>query len=228
MRFTVAIALCCLAFGARAQEALQKVELGTDLATLDRGADTVMNVCNSCHSLKYVRFRHLAILGIAKDKLDLWRGGQSMGETIASPMSAETALESFGKVPPDLSLITGAREGGPNYVYSYLLGYYFTPTGALANRYFPGTKLPDVLEISGVTDANERVRVEQQARDVVSFLAWAADPHAQERHKLGYYVIGYLVVFTALLYLLKRRIWSRLGDADKASPAPDSEPPFRG
>ncbi|MCR4299608.1 MAG: hypothetical protein NUV75_12830 [Gallionella sp.] len=49
-----------------------------------------------------------------------------------------------------------------------------------------------------------------KARELVSFLAWAADPHREERHRLGYYVIGYLLVLTTLLFFLKNQIWSRL------------------
>jgi cytochrome c1 len=70
--------------------------------------------------------------------------------------------------------------------------------------------MPDVLGVAGVSDPAERAKLEQQARAVTSFLVWASDPHAQERHRLGYYVIAYLVVLTTMLYFLKQRIWARL------------------
>jgi ubiquinol-cytochrome c reductase cytochrome c1 subunit len=220
MRHWLALALFVIAIGAQAQEAipLHRVKPATDLSALDRGADTVMSVCIGCHSLKYVRFRNLATLGIAKGKVDRWRGANAMGTPIVSQMPPEAAMASFGKVPPDLSLMTKAREGGVNYVYSYLLGFYLTPDGMLGNQYYPATKMPDVLGVAGVTDPVQRAQLEQKAREVVSFLAWAADPHAQERYILGYYVIGYLAVFTALLYLLKRRIWARLGGMRETNP----------
>jgi ubiquinol-cytochrome c reductase cytochrome c1 subunit len=163
--------------------------------------------------LKFIRFRELDKLGIAKDKVDIWRGANPMGATIASQMPAEAAAASFGKEPPDLSLIARAREGEANYIYSYLLGYYNTPEGTIGNHYFPTTKMPDVLSVAGVTDPAQRAQLEQKAREITSFLAWAADPHAQERENLGYYVIGYLIVFTAMLYFLKNRIWARLDSA---------------
>jgi len=208
-------ALCWLACNAWAETetALNKVEVATDLPTLERGAETVMTVCVGCHSLKYIRFHELAKLGMAKDKVDTWRGSNTMGTAISSQMPADAALASFGKAPPDLSLMAKARVGEADYLYSYLLGYYTTPEGATGNHYFPATKMPDVLAVAGVTDPAQRAQLEQKAREVTSFLAWAADPRAQERQTLGYYVIGYLLILTTMLYFLKRRIWAKLDKA---------------
>lgn len=215
MKRLFVFALCWLTYSAwgETESALNKVEVGTDLPTLERGAETVMTVCSGCHSLKYIHFRELAKLDIAKDKVDTWRGANPMGTAIASQMSADAAAASFGKAPPDLSLIAKAREGEANYIYSYLLGYYNTPEGATGNHYFPTTKMPDVLSVAGVTDPAQLAQLQQKAREVTSFLAWAADPHAQERKSLGYYVIGYLIIFTTMLYFLKGKIWARLDKA---------------
>ncbi len=215
MRIAMKLLSACMLFwlvgGAYAAGmALNKVEVSVDLPALERGADTVIDTCTVCHSLKYIRFRDLAGLGFAKDKVQAWRGDSPMGSVIASKMTVDSALLAFGAVPPDLSLIAKAREGGENYVYSFLLGFYAAPDGMMTNHYFPGTKMPDALGIAGVTDAAQRALLEQKARDVTSFLVWAADPHAQERQTLGYYVIGYLLLLTTLLYFLKRRIWARL------------------
>ncbi len=212
MKRLIVFALCCLAFSAwgETEIALNKVEVDTDLPTLERGAETVMTVCNGCHSLKYIHFRELAKLGIAKDKVDTWRGANPMGTGIASQMPADAAAAAFGKAPPDLSLMAKARDGEANYIYSYLLGYYNTPEGTIGNHYYPPTKMPDVLSVAGVTDPAQLAQLNQKAREVTSFLVWAADPHAQERQHLGYYVIGYLIVFTTMLYFVKGRIWARL------------------
>ena len=205
-------ALCWLANSAwgEAEIALNKVEVGTDLPILERGAETVMAVCVGCHSLKYIRFRELAKLGIAKDKVDAWRGSNPMGAAIVSQMPTDTALASFGKAPPDLSLMVKAREGEADYIYSYLLGYYITPEGMTGNHYFPATKMPDVLGGARVTDSAQRAQLEQKAREATSFLAWAADPRAEERKTLGFYVIGYLIILTTMLFFLKQRIWAKL------------------
>ena len=212
MKRLLVFALCLLAFNAwgETEMPLSKIEVATDLPTLERGAETVMTVCTGCHSLQYIRFRDLAGLGIAQDKVDAWRGSNPMGAAVASQMPTDAAEASFGKAPPDLSLMAKAREGGANYIYSYLLGYYTMPDGGMGNHYFPPTKMPDVLQVAGVTDPAERAKLEQTARATASFLAWAADPHAQERKTLGYYVLGYLFVLTTMLYFLKGRIWARL------------------
>ena len=81
------------------------------------------------------------------------------------------------------------------------------------NHYFPTTKMPDVLSVAGVTDPVQLAQLDQKAREVTSFLAWAADPHAQERKSLGYYVLGYLFILTTMLYFLKGRIWAKLDKA---------------
>ncbi|MGA9667434.1 MAG: cytochrome c1 [Gallionella sp.] len=207
----VAAALCCSITPVWAAEAmLEDAQVDTSLPTVERGVEDLMNNCHNCHTLKYIRFRDLAKLGIDRKKIDEWRGDQTMDAPLASLMSDEAAMQSFGLVPPDLSLMTKAREGGADYVYSYLLGYYSTPDGVTKNHIFAETKMPDPLGISTTTDHAQREEIRKTAHDIVSFLSWAADPHKQERHRLGYYVIGYLVILTLLLYFVKDRIWSRL------------------
>jgi ubiquinol-cytochrome c reductase cytochrome c1 subunit len=193
-----------------AEAMLENAQVDASLPTVERGVEDLMNTCHNCHSLKYIRFRDLAKFGIDSKKIDEWRGEQTLDAPLASLMSDEAAMQSFGLVPPDLSMMTKARDGGADYVYSYLLGYYSTPDGETKNHIFPATKMPDPLGISTTTDHAQREEIRKTAHDIVSFLSWAADPHEQERHRLGYYVIGYLVILTVLLYFVKNQIWSRL------------------
>ena len=210
MKHWLVFALCWLASGAwGAESKLEKIEVRTDFPILERGLETVMTVCLGCHGLKYIKFRDLAGLGIAKDKVDGWRGANPMGTAIGSQMSADAALQAFGTVPPDLSLMTKAREGGPHYVYAFLAGFYTNDKGKPDNKIFPGTKMPDVMGVAFATGA-ERTAIENKAKEVASFLEWAGDPKAQERRELGIYVIAYLIVLTILLYLVKCRTWARL------------------
>lgn len=203
--------LCSISINAWAGEAvLEKVALEKDVPSVERGAEALMNTCHSCHSIKYVHYRDLVKYGMDKQKVDSWRGDQSLEAPLLSQMSESDTIASFGKVPPDLSLMVKARDGGANYLYSYLLGYYLTPEGVLRNHFYPETKMPDILNISSTPEGSQRVEIQKQARDIVSFLAWVADPHEQERQRLGYYVIAYLLVLTTLLYFVKDRIWSRL------------------
>ena len=206
------LASCFIATSVMASEAkLETVKVGTDWQTMERGLDTFMANCNSCHSLKYIKYRNLVAAGMDKAKVDALRGDKPMGDAIMSQMSSEDAAQAFGVAPPDLSLMAQARDGGVNYVYSYLLGYYNGPEGS-GNHIYPVTKMPDILGISSATDPAQRAEIAEKARLITSFLSWAADPHAQERIHIGYYVLAYLVVLTTLLYLVKKRVWSKLPD----------------
>jgi cytochrome c1 len=209
--FMVLLTLFCFAapvWGAETK--LENIRVDTGTPAIKRGADTLMDICHGCHTLKYIRYSDLASLGIDKKKIDDWRGNQPLDAPLTGQMSDDAAMQTFGKLPPDLSLMAKAREGGANYVYSYLIGYYNTAEGVTGNHIFPETKMPDVLGISGAVDATQRTEIQGKANEVVSFLYWAADPHEEERHRLGYSVIAYLIVLTALLYFVKVRIWSRL------------------
>jgi ubiquinol-cytochrome c reductase cytochrome b/c1 subunit len=51
--------------------------------------------------------------------------------------------------------------------------------------------------------------VDNYARDVTSFLAWAGDPSLDARKRLGLLVMVYLLITAILLYFAKRRVWSK-------------------
>jgi ubiquinol-cytochrome c reductase cytochrome c1 subunit len=136
-----------------------------------------------------------------------------------------------GALPPDLSLIIKAREDGARYVYSILTGYQSPPAGLTAppnryyNPYFPGDltsnwsgagaaptggliAMPLQLTANRVTyDDGVAATPEQEAKDVVAFLAWASEPHQTDRKRLGFSVMIFLVLFSGLLYASYRRIW---------------------
>lgn len=174
------------------------------------GAVTVVQVCSGCHSLKYIDYNDLLQLGLNAAQIDALRGTSPATEAIQRQMSDEAVKESFGVVPPDLSLMAIAREGGAKYIYHMLTGFYLADDGSVQNHAFPGTRMPDVFGISAMTDPQAIKQVEQTARDAAAFLHWAADPHAGYRIKLGFWVIGYLLLFTGAVYLLKQEIWKRV------------------
>ena len=130
-----------------------------------------------------------------------------------------------GAVPPDLSLTAYAntpRFGhvGADYIYSILTGYeedvpvdFELPPGSTYNPYFRGARIAmpaplfdDMVEYADGTSAT----LDQMSRDVATFLTWAADPRAQERKKLGFKVVLFLLVLTGLFYAVKRKIWADL------------------
>jgi cytochrome c1 len=52
--------------------------------------------------------------------------------------------------------------------------------------------------------------VEQYAKDVTAFLAWASDPKLEERKRIGLLVMGYLLITAVLVFFAKRRMWARV------------------
>jgi len=122
-----------------------------------------------------------------------------------------------GALPPDLSLIIKARAHGPQYVYSLLTGFDqkapagFKPTeGKYYNPYFPGWDIgmPPPLTDGQVTFVDGAPnKVADEAYAVVTFLAWASEPHLEARHRIGLGVMIFLIVLSGMLYLTYRRVW---------------------
>ena len=70
----------------------------------------------------------------------------------------------------------------------------------------PNNLMDGLVEYADGTEST----VDQMAIDVTTFLAWAAEPELEERHKTGVKVIIYLVLLTILVYLSMKKIWSRV------------------
>ena len=66
--------------------------------------------------------------------------------------------------------------------------------------------MDDIVEYTDGTQAT----VDQMAKDVTTFLSWAAEPELEERHRTGVKVIIYLLLLTILVYLSMKKIWSRI------------------
>jgi len=177
---------------------------------LQNGMRVVMNLCTLCHDLKYVKFRDLAGIGLSVDSIDKIRGVNRANDPVLSKMSAEQMNALFGMTTPDLSLMAKARSDGVRYIYSLLVAYHERSDGTIINKLYPEIKMPDVFAYSIESSERRRLTMEQNARDVAAFLAWTADPKAEERRTLGVYVMLYLFVLTFMLYLVKQKTWSRL------------------
>jgi cytochrome c1 len=123
-----------------------------------------------------------------------------------------------GALPPDLSVITKARAGGPDYVYSIITGFHQkAPAGfkVLPNKYYNpyfsgwNISMPPPLAPNQVTYSDgTKATVEQMAHDVTTFLTWAAEPTMEDRHRIGFGVMLFLIAFAGLLYLSYRRVWA--------------------
>jgi len=136
------------------------------------------------------------------------------------PNEAAAKAANGGAAPPDMSLLAKAREGGPAYIYSLVTSYENAPAGVTVppgkyyNPYFPGhvIGMPPPLRDNAVTfDDGVAATKDQEAKDVAAFLAWAAEPHQQERKQMGFSVIIYLLIFAGLLYASYTRIWRNVG-----------------
>ena len=135
------------------------------------------------------------------------------------PNKEAAAAANGGAYPPDMSVLVKARKGGANYIYSVLVGYEDPPPdvkldqGVYYNKYMIGNKIkmPNNL-VDGLVEYADGTEstVDQMAKDVTTFLAWAAEPELEERHKTGVKVIIYLVLLTILVYLSMKKIWSRI------------------
>jgi ubiquinol-cytochrome c reductase cytochrome c1 subunit len=50
--------------------------------------------------------------------------------------------------------------------------------------------------------------VAQNASDIVTFLAWAADPEMAQRKNIGFKVVLDFLAMAGVTYALKRKIWA--------------------
>ena len=144
-----------------------------------------------------------------------------LSDKFVNPYANEEEAKSVngGAYPPDMSVLVKARSGGADYIYSLLLGYEDPPAnvkldeGVYYNKYMYGNKIKMSAPLSdGLIEYSDgtKATTEQMAKDVVSFLMWAAEPHLEQRHKFGFRVIIYLIIISVLVYFSMKKIWSRI------------------
>jgi ubiquinol-cytochrome c reductase cytochrome c1 subunit len=216
-----------------------------DKRQLQRGFQVYSEVCSACHSLKLVSFRDLKGLGyddaeIKKIASD-WKtqvpsvnpdtGEEATRKALPSdnfppPFPNEVAARAANNnaLPPDLSLMTKAREGGAAYVYSILTGFQNepaelvkkfpdakTPPNLHYNPYFANLNIamPPPLTSDGQVEYQDGTKptVDQMARDVAAFLVWTAEPNLEARHAAGIAVVIFLLIGTILGYLAYKQTW---------------------
>ena len=233
-----------------------------DRGALQRGYKVYAEVCASCHGLNLLSYRNLAqeggpfyderypnpndspyakaiaagvmVADIDQDTGDAIERAATPADHFRKPFPNEAAARGSngGAYPPDLSVISKARMGGPNYIYSLMTGYHEAPAGLEVppgmyyNAYMPGDltsawkgpkdqvphggflAMPPQLTPDRVAfDDGTASTVEQQAKDIATFLAWTAEPHQEERKRTGWAVMLYLLLFAGLMYASYRRIW---------------------
>ncbi len=207
-----------------------------DLASAQRGYAVYSQVCASCHSMKQVTFRDLSGLGLDDDQIQDIASGQPVpGGTDAQgrvvlraatpddhfrapyPNDAAARAANSGIAPPDQSRLALTIPGGPSFIQAYLTGFRDTPpnvtlaAGMHYNDYVPGNAvaMPDVLEDAHVryADGTKPTKL-QMAHDVSTYLAWTAQPHLEERRRMGVRVVIYLAALLGLVFVVKRKVWA--------------------
>jgi ubiquinol-cytochrome c reductase cytochrome b/c1 subunit len=216
---------------------------------LQHGFQVYKEVCSACHSLNRVAFHTLSESGgpsftdaqmkaiaagyqidadpndkgeIFDDKGNRLKRSGTPADYFTPPFANEQAARAAngGALPPDLSLIVAARNGGPDYVNSILTGFHekapagFKVTeGKYFNPYFPGwnISMPPPLQDGQVTfndwDPKKKATIADEAHAVVTFLSWTSEPHLEDRHRIGVGVMIFLIVLSGLLYLTYRQVW---------------------
>lgn len=206
-----------------------------DQASAQRGYQVYRDVCAGCHAMHLMAYRNLDGIGLpdetikalaaTADKTVINEDGEEVSaprlpsDRFPSPFAneQEARASNGGAYPPDLSLIAKARANGPNYLYALLTGYEEPPAdvtmneGMYYNKAFAGHQIAmappladDLVEFSDGTAAT----TDQMARDVVTFMTYAAEPHMEDRKRTGLKVVGFLLILSVMLYFVKRRVWS--------------------
>ena len=179
------------------------------LPSCSRGAILFMNYCSGCHSLRYLSWpRMMNDLQLTQTHSLQVKQHNPLYLPNLAPIWPQIAMSPwegkqwFGRPPPDLSLISHQR--GAAWINAYLLGFYPDPNQRFGvnNHRFPHSMMPHVLE-SLQTDL-PAADFEAVVADIVSFLEYAAEPSILERTRMGWFVIGFLVIMCALYWLRAR------------------------
>jgi ubiquinol-cytochrome c reductase cytochrome c1 subunit len=207
-----------------------------DRASLQRGFQVYSEVCAACHGMRLLSYRNLLEIGLSEEQVrniaanvqiadgpnadgEMFERPGRLSDRFRSPFPNENAARAAnnGALPPDLSVMTKARAGGADYLKALLTGYRDPPSdmtmqdGMYYNAYYPGHQIamPSVLNEGQVEFADRtEASVDQMARDVASFIAWASEPELEQRRQMGVRIILFLIVLGGLTYAVKRKVWA--------------------
>ncbi len=229
----VALPLMLVSGSAEAAEAgnldLEHVETDfDDKGSLQRGFNTYMNFCVSCHELGYARYQRTATdLEIPEEVVmeNVIYSDALIGDLITNAMP-ETANEWFGTAPPDLTLIGRVRS--PDWLYTYLTSFYLDDARPLGvnNKIFPNVGMPHVLHdlqgdvlcddhgtgnpnqcdlshVEGTGTMSEQ-EFDDAMADLVNFLYYVGEPGRDRRQSIGVWVLAFLAVLFVLTTLIGR------------------------
>jgi ubiquinol-cytochrome c reductase cytochrome c1 subunit len=209
-----------------------------DHASMRRGYQVYKQVCAACHSMRYMYYRNLVGTIMTEDEAkaeaeevqvkdgpdeegEMFERPGKLSDKFPQPYANEEAAKAAnnGALPPDLSFITAARHGGEDYIFALLTGYADPPAGVEIregmhyNPYFPGGAISmarslynETIEYEDGTPAS----TSQLAKDVVTFLRWAAEPEHDDRKRMGIKMLMVASVIVSVAFYYKRHKWTVL------------------
>lgn len=171
------------------------------------------------------------------DQGEMFERPGRLADRFPSPFPNDNAarVANNGAVPPDLSVMAKARtyergfpwfvidifsqfqQQGVDYIVALMTGYqdppqgFELPAGSNYNKYFPGhaINMPQPMEDGRVEYSDGTpATLQQYAKDVAAFLAWTAEPHMEARKRIGFQVMIFLIIFSGLLYFVKKKVWA--------------------
>lgn len=202
----------------------------TNQASLQRGAKVFVNYCLSCHSAAYMRYNRLGDIGLsdAQIKANLMFAAEKVGDPMTIAMNKKDAKSWFGAAPPDLSVQARAYANGPDWLYTYLRGFYrddSRPTG-WNNTVYDKVAMPHVLwqlqgqqslKVDEKTETHTLVldkpgtmspaEYDATIADLVNYLVYMGEPAKSKRLHLGLFVLLFLGLTFILTYYLKKEFW---------------------
>jgi ubiquinol-cytochrome c reductase cytochrome c1 subunit len=215
-----------------------KILTGIDMVAARRGYQVYKQVCSACHSLQYVAYREFVNTLMTEEEAkaeaaeiqvqdgpdeegNMFMRPGKLADYLPKPYPNEEAARAAnnGANPPDLTYITLARHGGEDYVFHLLTGYTDPPAGVQVgegmnfNPYFVGGQIGMAQSLYNDTIQYEDgtpPTASQLAKDVSTFLVWAAQPEMEERKKLWLKSTMLLLVLTAGFWYYKRHVWASL------------------
>ena len=217
-----------------------------DNRQLQRGFQVFKEVCSACHSIRLVAFRDLQGIGYSEPETKAIAQQWQIEQPAPNPDTGEMATRknlpsdhfplvfandiaaraaNNNAVPPDLSDMTKAREGGANYIAS-LVGHGYgpqpaellkefpdiaTPKGLYYNKYFANLNIamPPPLKSDGQVQYTDGTKstVDQMSKDVAAFLTWTAEPKLEARHAGGFAALIFLAIFCFLCWGAYQNVW---------------------
>jgi ubiquinol-cytochrome c reductase cytochrome c1 subunit len=201
-----------------------------DNASLQRGAESFASYCLTCHGASYMRYNRHVDIGLSEKEIldNLILTGQKTGDVMLSSMRKKEGEEWFGVAPPDLTVI--ARSHGADWLYTYLRAFYRddSTVSGWNNLVFDRVAMPHVLyqlqgeqsvhveTVDGVEVNKLQLDVpgtltvaeyDEFVADLVNYMVYIGEPHANKRRQIGIYVMIFLFFMLGLTYALKREYW---------------------